>query len=264
MQNMNLTLLQTNLQWENAEANLAHFDRLISRINGPTDLILLPEMFNTGFSMQAATLAETMDGPTLRWLKTKAAQNQSVIMGSLIVREEGVYYNRLAVAFPDGSIRHYDKRHLFRMADEHLTYTGGNKLLTIEIKGWKIRPFVCYDLRFPVWSRNTFDPDTGWQYDLAVYVANWPATRAHAWKSLPVARAIENQAWTATLNRIGSDGKGHAYRGDSQVINSYGEVIVHLADAEHVKTVVLDRASLDKHREAFPVGRDADRFDIFP
>lgn len=150
------------------------------------------------------------------------------------------------------------------MAGEHLTYTGGNKLLTIEIKGWKIRPFVCYDLRFPIWSRNSFNPDRGWEYDLAVYVANWPAPRALAWKSLPVARAIENQAWVAALNRIGNDGKGHAYSGDSQVINSYGELVVHLDDLEYVKTIALDRTSLDRHREAFPVGRDADRFEILP
>lgn len=264
MQDLSLTLLQTSLQWENPEANLAHFDRLISRIQGPTDLILLPEMFNTGFSMRADSLAETMEGPTVNWMKTKAAQNQAVVSGSLIIREEKAFYNRLVAALPDGSLQYYNKRHLFRMAGEQLTYTGGNELLTLEIKGWKIRPFVCYDLRFPVWSRNSFDPLAGWQYDLAVYVANWPSARAHAWKSLPVARAIENQAWIATLNRIGSDGKGHTYSGDSQVINSYGETVVHLDEAEYVQTVVLDRNSLEKHREVFPVGRDADRFEIFP
>jgi len=262
MQDLTISLVQADLFWENKPANLNQFDSLFSQVTQPTDLIVLPEMFNTGFSMQAAALAEDMSGSTIQWMKEKAKQYHSTLIGSLIIRENGIYFNRLIAAHPDNTLTHYDKRHLFRMADEHQTFHPGNNLLTIEIKGWKIRPLVCYDLRFPVWSRNTYTKEGGWSYDLAVYVANWPTARKIPWKTLPVARAIENQSYVATVNRIGMDGKDIPYHGDSQVVNSYGEVIVQLDNSESVQTITLNRASLEKHRSVFPVGWDVDDFEI--
>ncbi|MDZ4709277.1 MAG: amidohydrolase [Saprospiraceae bacterium] len=262
MQDLTISLVQADLLWEDKKANLSQFDRLLSQITEPTDLIILPEMFNTGFSMQATALAEDMSGPTIQWMLENARQYKATIIGSMIIVENENYFNRLIAAHPDQTLNHYDKRHLFRMANEHLTFYPGSRVLTLEIKGWKIRPLVCYDLRFPVWSRNRYNKEDGWSYDLAVYVANWPAARTIPWKTLPVARAIENQAYITTVNRIGTDGMGIAYSGDSQVINSYGEVVASLYDTETVQTIVLSRASLEKHRSVFPVGWDADLFQI--
>jgi len=262
MQDLTISLVQADLAWEDKMANLHQFDHLLSQITQPTDLIILPEMFNTGFSMQAGALAEDMSGPTIQWMLEKARQNEATIIGSMIIVEGGNYFNRLISAHPDQTLNHYDKRHLFRMADEHLTFNPGNRVLTLEIKGWKIRPLVCYDLRFPVWSRNRYNKENGWSYDLAVYVANWPAARTIPWKTLPVARAIENQAFVATVNRIGTDGKGIPYSGDSQVVNSYGEIIAQLNGDPAVQTITLNRTSLEKHRAVFQVGWDADSFEI--
>lgn len=262
MQDLTISLVQADLVWEDKKVNLLQFDRLLTQITQPTDLIILPEMFNTGFSMQAGVLAEDMSGPTIQWMLKNALQHQATIIGSMIIVENGNYFNRLVAAHPDQTLSHYDKRHLFRMADEHLTFNPGNRILTLEIKGWKIRPLVCYDLRFPVWSRNRYNKEDGWSYDLAVYVANWPAARTIPWTSLPIARAIENQSFVATVNRIGTDGKGIPYSGDSQVINSYGEVVVQLKDKETVQTITLSKASIEKHRAIFPVGWDADSFGI--
>jgi len=183
-------------------------------------------------------------------------------MGSMIIKENEYYFNRLIAIHPAGAIQIYDKRHLFRMAHEDESFTQGEKNIILNIKGWKIRPFVCYDLRFPVWSRNRFHTTSGWDYDLAVYIANWPAVRSNAWKALAVARAIENQSYVIALNRIGIDGKGHKYGGDSQVINSYGDVLFHLGDQEYVQILSLDREKLEKHRKDFPVGMDADGFEL--
>lgn len=262
MQDLTISLVQADLFWEDKKANLHQFDRLMSQITEPTDLIILPEMFNTGFSMQARLLAEDMSGSTIQWMLEKARQYKSTIIGSMIIVESGNYFNRLITAHPDQTLNHYDKRHLFRMADEHLSFAPGQEVLTLEIKGWKIRPLVCYDLRFPVWSRNRYTKEAGWSYDLAVYAANWPAARTIPWKTLPVARAIENQAYIATVNRIGTDGKGIPYSGDSQVVNSYGEIIAAMNQTESVKSILLNRASLEKHRSVFPVGWDADSFEI--
>lgn len=263
MQDLTICLVQADLCWEDKSANLRQFDRLLSQINAPVDLIVLPEMFNTGFSMQVRTLAEDGSGPTAQWMSESAGRYQATLIGSLIVQENGKYYNRLIAARPDHTRQHYNKRHLFRMADEHLSFAPGQELLTLDIKGWKIRPLVCYDLRFPVWSRNRYHKELGWDYDLAVYVANWPSARTIPWKTLPVARAIENQAYVATVNRIGTDGLGIPYSGDSQVVNSYGETIAALNQTESVKSILLSRALLDKHRSVFPVGWDADQFEIF-
>ncbi len=261
MQDLMVTLVQTSLYWQDKQANLVHFNKLIKAVT-ETDLIILPEMFNTGFSMEAKLLAEEMKGETVTWMKQMAFEKNAAILGSLIIKENESYYNRLVAAGPDGGLITYDKRHLFRMADEHLTYSGGLKTILLNIRGWKIKPFICYDLRFPVWSRNKYVKSIGWDYDLAIYVANWPAARAHAWKTLAVARAIENQSYVISLNRIGQDGKGYAYSGDSQVINSYGESLLHLHEIEYVKTVTLSMEALNKHRSDFPVGMDMDEFNI--
>lgn len=260
MQDLTISFIQTTIHWEDKDANLSHFHNLIDRIDAATDVILLPEMFNTGFSMHADRMAESMDGRTITWMKTMAHKKNASLIGSLIIQEANHYHNRLIVANPDGTVQSYDKRHLFRMAEEDKTYTASTSYLIVDIKGWKIRPLVCYDLRFPVWSRNKYNGE--WEYDLLLYIANWPAARTTAWKTLPVARAIENQAYVATLNRIGQDNKGNTYTGDSQLINSYGEILLDLKDAEQVVTMTLDRARLIKHRRDFPVGLDADIFDL--
>lgn len=262
MQDLNISFIQSSILWEDKEANLDHYSALIRSIGQPTDLILLPEMFNTGFSMDAVRLAEAMDGPTIDWMIATAKEHRTTLTGSLIIKENGKYYNRLVVVFPEGQVMTYDKRHLFRMAGEDKTYTPSSDYILFEINGWKIRPFVCYDLRFPVWARNRFNER--WEYDLAIYVANWPASRTIPWKALPIARAIENQCYVATLNRVGKDGKGLEYHGDSQLINSYGEIVVHLDENERVLTHRIDKKLLDKHRADFPVGLDADAFQINP
>lgn len=262
MQDLTVTLIQADLQWHDVDANLGHFNTLLQKIHGPTDLIVLPEMFNTGFSMNASALAENMDGKTVTWMKAKAKERNTTLIGSLIIDDNGNYYNRLIAASQDGSIKTYDKRHLFRMANEDETYTSGSQTILLNINGWNIKPLICYDLRFPVWARNKYDKSKGWEYDALIYVANWPAARAHAWKTLAIARAMENQSYVITCNRVGTDGNGHPYSGDSQVINSYGEALVLLDAHEYVETVTLRRSILEKHRADFPVGLDADEFAI--
>lgn len=257
MQNLNITLIQSDLHWENVEKNLEMFSEKISAITENTDLILLPEMFTTGFSMQPEKFAEQMNGRTLNWLKEAAGRKNCVIAGSYICEENGNYYNRLVWMRPDGTYSVYDKRHLFSMGDENNHYTRGSKKITEVIKGWRICPLICYDLRFPVWSRNTDN------YDLLIYVANWPERRSHPWKTLLPARAIENQCYVAGLNRIGNDGNAIYHSGDSAVINAKGEIISNIpAHEEKTETVTLDYAELEEFRKTFPVLKDADRFEI--
>lgn len=262
MQNLKIALIQTHLLWHDKTANLDHFNSELNKVNERVDLIVLPEMFTTGFSMDAPALYETMDGTSVVWMTSMAKVKEAVIMGSMIIKENNQFYNRLIAAYPSGSIYTYDKRHLFRMAHEDQSFTQGEQNIILNINGWKVRPLVCYDLRFPVWSRNKYVKESGWDYDVAVYVANWPAARTVAWKALAIARAIENQSYVVALNRVGIDGKGHKYNGDSQVINSYGEVICHLDDHEYVQIVTLEREVLEKHRKDFPVGLDADGFEL--
>ncbi len=199
---MKVTIIQTHLAWEDKTANLEHFSAHLSALAEATDLIVLPEMFSTGFSMQPERLAEPMDGPTVQWMRAKAADTNAAMVGSLMVREGDCYYNRLVWMFPDGTLQHYDKRHLFSYGTENEHYTAGTNQLLVNWKGWKICPLICYDLRFPVWSRNTMG------YDLLLYVANWPERRSLAWNALLAARAIENQSYTVGVNRIGADGNG--------------------------------------------------------
>jgi omega-amidase len=255
---LKITLVQTELEWENAPANLKRFNKILQGIGkNKTDIILLPEMFTTGFTMNAKQLAERMDGESVQWMRELAAKKNAVVCGSLVIEDKKKFYNRLVWMRPDGTYEYYDKRHLFRMANEHLTYSSGKKKLIVEWKGWKICPLVCYDLRFPVWSRNTGD------YDLLLYVANWPERRRYAWSQLLIARAIENQCFVAGLNRVGVDGKNISYTGDSVVLDPFGEKSSRIKPAKvQVETVKLDPKVLLNARKNFPVMMDKDRFRI--
>lgn len=253
MQDLMVTLIQTQLIWEDIDANLAMFDDHIDNLKGPTDLIVLPEMFSTGFSMNAARLAETMTGKAVAWLRKKAAQMDLNITGSVMIMESENYYNRLVWARPDGEMITYDKKHLFRYANEDKVFTAGQDLITIELKGWRIRPFICYDLRFPIWTRNLNQA-----YDMALFVANWPAIRVAHWRALLKARAIENQAYVVGVNRVGTDGKGFNYDGYSAVITPTGEKLFEKAVDTSRPTIRLDRKALEDYRAAFPAWMDAD------
>ncbi|PIE86055.1 MAG: amidohydrolase [Bacteroidia bacterium] len=254
---LNITLIQAPLIWEDISANLKFFGSLLRKIEHKTDLIILPEMFTTGFSMNTKDFSETIDGKAMQWLAEKAAVLQSVITTSLIIRENDKFYNRLIWMQADGKFQTYDKRHLFRMSDEHKYFTGGNKKLIVELKDWRICPLICYDLRFPVWSRNDND------YDFLLYVANWPKSRRHVWKNLLIARALENQVYVAGVNRIGTDGYGTDFSGDSVLISPKG---IALASAKPNETEIISHtvslAELNEFRKSFPVGLDADSFEI--
>ncbi len=254
---LRVTLVQSTLHWENPEANRRHFDTLLAEV-GYADLILLPEMFSTGFSMDAARLHETMEGPSVQWIKKTAAASNAVVSGSLIIGEAGHYFNRLIWCTPEGEIHTYDKRHLFRMAGEEKIFTPGKERLLVTLHGWKICPLICYDLRFPVWSRNVEE-----NYDLLLYTANWPEVRRHPWKTLLTARAIENQCYVAGVNRVGPDGNGINHSGDSALLDPKGEIIEapEPYNTECV-TATLSYAALKEFREKFPVSRDADAFEI--
>jgi len=251
---LRVTMIQTDLAWQDPAANRAIIAAHCRGLAGHTDLIVLPEMFSTGFSMAALQLAETMDGPTVGWLREQAVALGCAITGSLIVREGDRHYNRLLWAAPDGRLRHYDKRHLFRMALEHQHYAAGTRRLVIEHRGWRVCPLVCYDLRFPVWSRNRDD------YDLLLYVANWPASRRLAWKTLLRARAIENLSYVVGVNRIGRDGNDVAYAGDSVALDYLAEPLAGDRGGDFSETAVLDRDALGAFRSSFPAHLDADAF----
>ncbi|MBT8351622.1 MAG: amidohydrolase, partial [Deltaproteobacteria bacterium] len=215
--------------------------------------VILPEMFTTGFSLNASKLGQGMDGPSVRWLQEKSNKINADITGSIIVKFEGKYYNRLFWAKPDGELLIYDKRHLFRFAQEEKVYTAGDNIITVELNGWKIRPFICYDLRFPAWTRNI-----GKQYDLAIFIANWPEKRSSHWKSLLQARSIENQCYVIGVNRVGTDGNGLSYSGDSSIIDPLGRIIFQKHDEECTYTTDLSYHTLKEFRETFPAWMDAD------
>ncbi|MFK3779295.1 amidohydrolase [Agrobacterium sp. NPDC089420] len=252
---LRITLVQADLAWENPERNLQQFDRHLDEI-GETDLIVLPEMFTTGFSMNPQAVAEPMDGPAVKWLLETARRHDADIVGSVAIAEEGRYFNRLLWASPDGALIHYDKRHLFTYAGEHAHYTPGQAQQVVHLKGWNIAPFICFDLRFPVWSRNRG------QYDVALYIASWPARRAAHWKSLLPARAIENQAYVIGVNRVGIDGNDLAYDGDSMVIDPLGEICFHANVNVTVHQQRLSRRMLDETRERLPFLRECERFEL--
>lgn len=261
MDDLNITLVQSALHWENSEANKTMFAEKISSIQEPTDLILLPEMFTTGFSMNAAVHAETMTSDTISWMQQMAAQKKCVVCGSVMMKDGNAFYNRLIWMNPDGSTDVYDKRHLFRLAEEQKTYTQGNRKLITTLKGWKIAPLICYDLRFPVWSRRTKTDD----YDLLLFVANWPDRRVKAWNTLLPARAVENQCYVAGLNRVGADGNGVHHSGYSAVYDFYGEPVWQAdRDEPCIKTIRLSAEPLLKYRSQFPFWQDSDNFTIEP
>ena len=256
MSTLTLTIIQEDLHWHDVASNLEQFARVIDGIGDLPDLVVLPEMFTTGFSMAAPDLAETMDGRSVTWMKETAKAGGAAICGSLIIRERDKYYNRFICAMPDGTLVTYDKRHLFRLADEQAHYAAGDEIVTFELNGFRICPLVCYDLRFPVWSRNRG------HYDLLIYVANWPSRRHHAWRTLLRARAIENLSYCAGVNRVGRDGNDIPYAGGSAVLDYLGEDMADLGEARGTATVTLEHAALMKFRDRFAFHRDADAFTL--
>jgi omega-amidase len=263
MQALTVSLIQGATRWHDAPANREYYGKLVRGVAG-SDLVVLPETFLSGFTNETRANAESMDGPSVAWLRELATETGSTLVGSLVIRENDTVFNRLLWASPDGSLAQYDKRHLFRMAGEHTRYGGGEERLIVELKGWRILPQVCYDLRFPVWLRNRRLEDAagGMDYDLSIFVANWPAPRRQPWRTLLRARAIENLSYVIGVNRVGVDGNDLPYAGDSAVIDPVGEALVELGAQEQVITTTLDPALLLAHRERFPAWMDADPFSL--
>jgi len=254
---LNVTAVQTELFWESPAENRKKLAEVLSSTSTQTDVVVLPEMFTTGFTMNPQPYAEQPDGPTLAWMQQQAQRLQAALTGSFIVSEENHYFNRLFWVFPDGRFETYDKRHLFRMAGEDGIYSAGKKQLMVTWKGWKIRPLICYDLRFPVWSRNIEDA-----YDLLIYVANWPQARSSAWRTLLSARAIENLSYVVGINRIGVDGLSVPYGGDSLILDFKGHVLWDGRDIHTAVTYPLSIHELSTFRHKFPAYLDADHFSI--
>jgi predicted amidohydrolase len=254
---LRVTLVQAELAWQHPAANREQFSQLLQGLAGLTDLVVLPEMFTTGFMMAPETHAEPYGGATFTWLQQQAQQLKAAICGSVATEASGKYMNRFMFATPDGSVQFYDKRHLFRMGDEVNHYSAGVERTVFHYQGWRILPQVCYDLRFPVFMRNRND------YDLAIVVANWPAVRRKPWRTLLQARAIENQSYVLGVNRIGIDGLGLAYSGDSLAVDFKGELLIDQAEGTaFVQTTALDLLALKQFREQFPAWMDADDFDL--
>lgn len=250
-------LLQADLIWENSEANRAQFQQKINTLSSDVDIIILPEMFTTGFSMNAVNLAEPPQGPSFQWMRQNAEERNTAITGSIIISENGNYYNRLYFVFPDGSFEQYDKRHTFTLAKEHETYTSGKKKLIVKYKGWRICPLVCYDLRFPVWSRNTED------YDILIYVANWPAVRVAAWDTLLKARAIENLCYCVGVNRVGVDGNDHPYPGHTTAYDCLGNPLIPIDnDEEFQQEIVFEKSHITETRNKLKFLQDRDSFTL--
>lgn len=251
---INLALVQFDPVWEAVEPNLKKLEILLSDLPNTVDIVILPEAFATGFSMDAEKVAESMNGQSVTWMKRMAAEKQFVVCGSLFIVEEGNYYNRFVWVNKEGDLLTYDKRHLFSMGVEDANYSKGKQQLIIEYKGWRIFPQICYDLRFPVWSRNVH------QYDLLINVANWPASRRKVWKTLLKARAIENQCYVAAVNRLGEDGNSISYSGDSLGIDYKGEVISKMKNREGIELFMIDRQNLKKFKIKFDTLKDGDRY----
>ncbi|HOZ69862.1 MAG TPA: nitrilase family protein [Chitinophagaceae bacterium] len=282
MSTLTITTIQTNLHWEDKPANLKMLEEKIFGIKEKTEIVVLPEMFNTGFTMQPEKLAETMEGETVAWMKRVAMERKVVLVGSVacaggatgLATGETVqatrsgqnsFTNRLLWMLPNGQYGYYDKRHLFAFAGEDQHYTAGNKRLIASVKGWKINLQVCYDLRFPVWARQSSfakASEDKSEYDLLIYVANWPERRSHAWKTLLQARAIENQCYVVGVNRVGNDGNNIYHSGDSMIVDPLGEVLYTKKDEEDIHTITIDKAQLDTVREKLPFLKDGDRFSI--
>ena len=279
MSTLTITTIQSNLIWEDKAANLRMLEQKITGMEEKTEIVVLPEMFSTGFSMKPELLAETMNGETIEWMKRVSRENGIVLTGSVMIKEEENYFNRLVWMLPNGQFGYYDKRHLFAFAEEDKHYSAGNKRLIASVKGWKINLQVCYDLRFPVWARQKApshelrsfpekgtpkgeEPNHSHEYDVLIYVANWPERRSHAWKTLLCARAIENQCYVVGVNRVGTDGNNVYHSGNSLVIDPLGQVLYHMADEEDVNTITLQKEMLDDVRSKFPFWKDADSFNI--
>jgi predicted amidohydrolase len=255
--NLRITLAQVNLVWEDPEQNRMDLEVKIRELAGKSDLLILPETFTTGFSMRAPDLAEPMDGPTIKWLLNLSQTTGIALGGSLLINDNGLYHNRFVFVTPFGDIFHYDKRHLFSIGGESISITAGHQKLIVNYLGWRIALYVCYDLRFPVWCRNVNDAD------LVIFTANWPASRSEVWNTLLKARAIENQVYVAGVNRIGKDGYDISYIGESQIINSKGEVLTETdLSNEGFFSCEISKTELNNFREKFPVANDADQFSI--
>lgn len=257
MDKLHIALIQTEMIWENAERNREMLGHKIEVLSTPVDIVVLPEMFSTGFTMEPHKVAETMDGPTVKWLKQIATHKKVAITGSLVIEEDGHYYNRLLFIEPSGKISKYDKRHTFTLAGEDKVYSAGTQKLIVDYKGWKICPLVCYDLRFPVWSRNQEN------YDVLIYVASWPAKRMVAWDTLLKARAIENMSYCVGVNRVGKDGNNHEYSGNSAAYDVLGERLDSIpVNKEAVEIITLDKQDLQAKRAQFNFLLDQDQFSI--
>ncbi|MCF6356375.1 MAG: amidohydrolase [Draconibacterium sp.] len=253
-ENLKVTVFQPNIIWENPKANINKYSEWIENLDD-TDVIILPEMFTTGFSMSPENLKEPVNGSSVEWMKKMAAKKDAAVVGSLIIEENNQIYNRAFWVFPDGKIEYYNKRHLFTMGQEHLHYSGGKEKLIVEYKGWRFCPLICYDLRFPVWSRNSKN------YDVLIYMANWPSARHHVWKNLLIARAIENQSYCFGVNRVGTDGAGLKYSGDSAMISPKG-FNTFLGEKEEVQTFEISYSELHNFRKSFPLLNDCDEFRV--
>jgi predicted amidohydrolase len=259
MSSLTITLIQTNLFWENKKANLEMLQQKIESIKEKTEVVILPEMFSTGFSMKPELLAETMKGETMQWMQRIASKKKIILTGSIIIEQEGKYFNRLIWMLPTGDYGFYDKRHLFAYADENSHYAKGNKKLIASVKGWKIQLQICYDLRFPVWARQ--EPgNLDSQYDLLIYIANWPEKRNRAWNVLLQARAIENQCFVAGVNRVGKDGNRIFYSGDSSLIDPMGKIIYQKNNNEDIFTYTLKKETITEYRKQFPFWKESDYF----
>ncbi len=262
---LHVTIIQPYILWEDKAGNMLQYEQMLSTLPQTRHLVLLPEMCTTGFSMNPEKLAETMDGPSVNWLRKMAGTHRCIIAGSFIIEEDGCFFNRLIWMQPNGIFYHYDKRHLFAFAGEDAHYTAGEKQLIVQVNGWRICPLVCYDLRFPVWSRNKISAGenktaTQYHYDVLLYLANWPHARIAAWKNLLQARSIENQCYTIGVNRVGNDGNNHPYSGYSSAFDFWGETLWQQGDAAVMHTIILEKELLEEGRSKLPFLKDADPF----
>jgi predicted amidohydrolase len=265
MQDIKITIVQQDIYWEDVKKNLDTLSQKLNSLQENTDLIILPEMFNTVFTMNVNKYYELINGRTIRWMRDIAINKNCAITGSLIIKENDNFYNRLIWINSDGSLQYYDKHHLFRMASENQNFSEGERRIVTNIKGFNFLPLICYDLRFPVWSRNRYNSHhDSFKYDCVIYIANWPEKRSFAWKTLLQARAIENQSYVIGVNRIGTDYSGLEYIGESMVINSKGKCINNpVKNAENIETVTLSYSELDEYRKAFEVAKDWDKYKVF-
>ena len=261
MSNLHITIVQTDIFWEDKKANLDSLSEKIKGIKEKTEIIVLPEMFNTGFGLKKETLAETMDGETICWMKNIATKKKIILTGSIMIKENGSYFNRLLWVLPNGQLGFYDKHHLFGYSGEDVHFTPGNKRLIPSVNGWKISVQICYDLRFPVWSRQQIS-ENGPEYDVLINVANWPQNRINTWEILLKARAIENQCYVIGVNRVGVDGNNISYNGNSLIVEPTGEKLYEKKGGEDIFTMALDKEILENTREKYPFWKDADRFFI--